>query len=262
MMANRLSGHEECWLLLPWVASGRLSLAQRMLVEEHVGACAACAEELARQRLMCRALTEPDRITYAPGPSFRKLMDRIDGEAAAAPRASAQAARGRSARPAGQPLGQTADANPILSGGMRPGAAAAWRPPGLAWAASFVLAVGLAAFGGTAYRWSQPLYSTHTTPRDAHEVLHIAFVRTLSIGEVEELLRAAGARVVEGPGSSGVFGVMPVDARPDGAQGGGISPEMLALAARLRADARVRWVEPLAAGAAGDNAHGQRAQER
>jgi hypothetical protein len=110
----------------------------------------------------------------------------------------------------------------------------------LAWAATFVLAVGLAAF------WSQPRYGTQTTaPRGTPGVLHIAIDRSLPIGEMEEMLRAAGARVVEGPGTTGIFGVAPVAAARGSAQSGEVSPQMLALAARLRADARVRWVEPL-----------------
>jgi hypothetical protein len=258
MMANHVTTHEECWLLLPWLANGRLSHAQRSLVEEHVDVCGACAQELARQRLLCRALTEPDRVTYAPAPSFRKLMARIDAEAGAPARARQPAAPANRPRPAAA-VGQPARLAARVVHGAR--SAAAWRPPGLAWAASFVLAVGLAGFLGTAYRWSQPLYATYTAPRAAHDVLHIAFVRTLSIGEVEELLRAAGARVVEGPGSTGVFGVMPSD--QDGASAAGaVSPQMRALAARLRSDARVRWVEPLPAGAAPDDAQGRRAQER
>ena len=71
--------HEEAWLSLPWLANGRLSQAERDKIEPHVRVCAACREELAFQRLLCNALTEPDRVTYAPGPSFRKLMERIDG---------------------------------------------------------------------------------------------------------------------------------------------------------------------------------------
>jgi hypothetical protein len=73
--------HEEAWVSLPWLANGRLSQAERDKIEPHVRTCAACREELAFQRLLCNVLTEPDRVTYAPGPSFRKLMDRIDGAA-------------------------------------------------------------------------------------------------------------------------------------------------------------------------------------
>jgi anti-sigma factor RsiW len=74
------SRHDEVWLLLPWLATGRLSAAERELAEEHLRHCSACKQELAVQHLMGSALTEPERVTYAPGPSFRKLMDRIDAE--------------------------------------------------------------------------------------------------------------------------------------------------------------------------------------
>ena len=214
------SSHQDAWLLLPWLANGRLSGAERVRVEEHVRGCALCAREVALQRRLCDVLTEPERVTYAPGPSFRKLMDRIDGRAPAAPaeprvaRLRAFAARGGSA----------------------------WRPPGLAWAASFLLVVGFTGLTATAYLWSQPRYVTHTTVTapTATAVLHIAFLPSLSIAEVGAALRSAGARVVEGPDATGVFGVAPVG---DSADAGS---QLRSLAALLRADARVRWVEPLA----------------
>jgi hypothetical protein len=124
-------------------------------------------------------------------------------------------------------------------------APSAWRPPGLAWAASFLLMVGLGVFASTAYRWGQPLYATYTSASAAApDVLHIAFVPSLSIADAGALLRSAGARVVEGPDAEGIFGVAPVSA--ERAAAGELSPEMRALAVRLRADARVRWIEPLA----------------
>jgi len=240
MMASSSCGHEECWLLLPWLANGRLSHAERAGAEEHLRECAACTQELARQRLMCQVLTEPERVTYAPGPSFRKLMERIDGRAPA--------------RPQERPLGRR-DAPA--------GRAVAWRPQGLAWAASFVLAIGLAAFAGTAYRWSLPRYATHTTAAGGTPgVLHIAFDRSLPVGEMEEILRSAGARVVEGPGTTGVFGIASVTAAARGsAQSGEVGPQMRALAARLRADARVRWVEPLTGTEGSEGAQRRRIRE-
>jgi hypothetical protein len=228
MMASRASRHEESWLLLPWLANGRLPLAERAALEEHLRECAACTQELAQQRLLCQVLTEPERVTYAPGPSLRKLMERIDGHTPHTP-----------ARPQERPVSRRSAPSAAL--------AAAWRPPGLAWAASFVLAIGLAAFAPTAYRWSQPRYATHTAlARATPGVLHIAFDRSLPIGEMEEMLHSAGARVVEGPGTTGVFGIAPVTATaPAIAQSGDVSLQLRALAARLRADPRVRWVEPL-----------------
>ena len=218
MMPSRASRHEESWLLLPWLANGRLPLAERAALEEHLRECAACTQELAQQRLMCQVLTEPERVTYAPGPSLRKLMERIDGHAPA--------------RPQERPVSRRNAPSAAL--------AAAWRPPGLAWAASFVLAIGLAAF------WWQPRYTTHTAlARATPGVLHIAFDRSLPIGEMEEMLHSAGARVVEGPGTTGVFGIAPAAATPAIAESGDVSLQLRALAARLRADPRVRWVEPL-----------------
>jgi hypothetical protein len=214
--------HEECWLLLPWLANGRLQAADRARVEQHMRECAQCAQETAWQRVACQALAEPDRVTYAPGPSFRKLMEGIDR--------------------------RSGGVGPRIAHGLRRAAPsraarAAWRPPGFAWAASFLLVITLGTLAPLAYRWSQPLYVTHTAPAArGGEVLHVAFERSLPIGDVEELLRSAGARVVEGPGDSGIFGVAPVGA----AEARGVTPQMRALAARLRADPRVRWVEPLA----------------
>jgi hypothetical protein len=221
MMTNRVSRHEESWLLLPWVANGRLCGAERAAVEEHLAACPECTEELARQRLMCEALTEPERVTYAPGPSFRKLMERIDGQ---------PSAPWRRQKPPARP------STPLRGGSAVWGSV--WRPPGLAWAASFLMAMGLAVF------WSQPRYVVHTVVRPATpNVLHVAFDRSLPIGELDQMLHTLGAHVVEGPGTTGIFGVAPVGAAL--APPAGVSPEMHALAARLRADARVRWVEPL-----------------
>jgi hypothetical protein len=84
-------------------------------------------------------------------------------------------------------------------------------------------------------------------------VLHIAFERSLTIGEAEQLLLSAGAHVVEGPDASGVFGVAPVagaSAPPRAAA------QLRALADRLRGDAHVRWIEPLPGGERPERASG------
>jgi Putative zinc-finger len=219
MSASPLTSHEECWLLLPWLANGRLDGAERARLEQHLRGCAECARELASQRVLRDVLTEPERVTYTPGPSFRKLMERIDAAA---------------------PLRAGASAAPAARAARTP---AAWRPPGLAWAASFVLTLAVGALAATAYRWSQPLYSTATSaPAATPGVLHVAFERSLPIGDAEQLLLSAGARVVEGPDPSGVFGVAPV-AAPGAANDA--NARLRALAERLRSEREVRWVEPL-----------------
>jgi hypothetical protein len=239
MTVQAPSVHEECWLLLPWLANGRLPATERSRVEQHVNECAQCAREVAWQRLACQAFAEPDRVSYAPGPSFRKLMERIgDGAQTGISRRPRLRVRAPSARER------------------------LWRPPGLAWAAVFVLAVALGALAPLAYRWSQPLYTTYTASATVRpDVLHVAFERSLTIGEVEELLRSTGARVVEGPGTSGIFGVAPLAGGTRTAAGSGISQQMRALSARLQADPRVRWVEPLA-GDSPESAQQSRAPSR
>ena len=224
--------HEAAWRSLPWLANGRLSQAERDQIEPHVRVCAACREELAFQRLLCNALTEPDRVTYAPGPSFRKLMDRIDGTATPARKTTER------------------DKAPVASirrQADRPISLSTWRPPGLAWAASFILAIGLGGIVTTVYRSSQPLYKTHTDVTHATvNVLHISFDRSVTVGEAETALRSSGARVVEGPDSSGIFGVTPDSLAHGTATPERVSEELRVLSARLHADPRVRWVEPIA----------------
>ena len=212
--------HEEAWLALPWLANGRLSQAERDKIEPHVRTCAACREEFAFQRMLCNVLTEPDRVTYAPGPSFRKLMDRID-----ASEPQTQKVRESTKAPV-TPIRRRSDSNVAL-----------WRPPGLAWAASFILAVGLGGVITSIYHSSQPFYVTRTDKPEAAvpNVLHISFNRSVTIGEAEEALRANGARMVEGPDSLGMIGVAPVQA----------DQQLRALYERLRADPRIRLVEPV-----------------
>jgi hypothetical protein len=237
MVTGHSITHEEAWLSLPWLANGRLSQAERDKLEQHVRNCAACREELALQRNFCNALTEPDRVTYAPGPSFRKLMDRIDG--AAEPGAAdigGSAAAKSTERANVAPLARQSDSRVRL-----------WRPPGLAWAAGFVLAIGLTGALTSMYESSQLKYRTYTdSVASAPNVLHIAFDRSVTVGEAEEALRSTGARIVEGPDSTGVFGVAPTAVATGDVVPGHMSQEMHLLSTRLRADPRVRWVEPVA----------------
>lgn len=229
--AKQSSLHEEIWLLLPWLANDRLSGAERERAEEHVRLCDECTRELAAQRALCDALSAPERVTYAPGPSFRKLLERIDGPGVQAPRG------GESTAPRGEAIALRG------RGKTRTGNAALWRPPGLAWAASFLAMVAMTAMVAVAYHWSEARYVTVLDPTAAHapQVLQVAFDRELTIGGVEELLRADGARVVEGPDTTGIFGIAPVGHPGDRDLNG----QLRRLATRLRADPRVRWVQPI-----------------
>ncbi|HVO47564.1 MAG TPA: zf-HC2 domain-containing protein [Steroidobacteraceae bacterium] len=243
--------HDEVWLLLPWLANGRLGAADRERAEDHVRHCAACKQELAQQELMCSAFAEPDRVIYAPGPSFRKLMERIDAAPADRMDPTAEDEAGQPAARAGDRVTELttelSKAPVTRVAGARLDRMSLWRPPGLAWAASFLLLFAVTGLLTTLYHWSAPVYSTHTDSAPTTPgVLHIALDRRLTIGDVEEMMRADGARIVEGPGDTGIVGVTPT--RPVNGPGtsAGMKQELRALSARLRADPRVLWVQPLA----------------
>lgn len=227
--------HQEVWMLLPWMATGRLSGAQRDLVQRHLDDCASCREELSLQNVIQGALSEPDTVIYAPGPSFRKLLARIDREED--PESQREAPR------------RTWTGNWL----NRLGQVSLWRAPGPAWAASFLIVCASAGAAYTAYHWSRPAFRTATdATTDSPNILHIALDRSLRMGEVEELLRDGGARIVEGPGNTGILGVVPANVIPGKTTAGIANQQLRALSARLRSDPRVLWVQPLADEGAAD----------
>jgi len=237
MAVDDRSVHQEVWLLLPWLANGRLSAAERELAEEHARQCSECERELALQQLMCRAFTEPDRVSYTPGPSFRKLMDRINGSGTGEDEAAVTSPRDW------QPAASRRSDQSAL---VRLRRVSLWRPPGPAWAASFLLLFGITGMMFVGYRLLAPDFRTVTDPSVATpNILHIALDRSLPIGEVEELLRTGGARIVEGPGNTGILGVTPVGVITGHTTEASASKQLRALSARLRADPRVLWVQPL-----------------
>jgi len=99
----------------------------------------------------------------------------------------------------------------------------------------------------TAYRWSEPVFRTHSDPQPpATTVVHIALDRSVTIGDAEELLRTSGAKIVEGPGNTGIFGVTPVGVTPGQTPQASANRQLRQLSDRLRSDSRVLWIEPLA----------------
>lgn len=230
--------HDEVWLLLPWLANGRLSPAERVPAEEHLRQCEICERELEVQEQMCRAFAAPDRVIYAAGPSFRKLMVRIDSGADGGAQGEAET------------LKVPVPRKRVTSLTARLSHVSLWRPPGLAWAASFLLLFGITGMMLTAYRWAEKPYYTHTDPTVATpSVLRIALDRSIPIGDAAELLRAQGARIIEGPGSAGVLAgvlsVSPIGVVQGQTPSATADVRLRELAARLRADPRVLWVQPL-----------------
>lgn len=212
--------HEQVAEILPWYVNASLSRNETALVDEHLPACAACREELARCRAIsvaAQSVTQSEE-GWAPSPQhFARILGRVD--------ASEQrklGARGRS-----------------LLERARSWVGATPRPVRWAFAVQGVAAVALAA----ALLWRapapSPAYETLSRPAAAvagdRARLHVVFAEETTERELRDLLNDIGGVLVGGPTPRGVYTVeLPVSASE--------RERVEASAARLRGERRVRFV--------------------
>ena len=201
--------HRRAWEAIPWLVNGRIDEAEHTLLEEHLRACADCRDELALQR---------------------RLRDGVLRQAG--PAADADAALGR--------LWQRIDAEGAMTrlpGAGRQGAWQRWLV-----AAAVVQAVALAALVGANFGSGTPQYRTFSaaTPAAAPHAIRAVFASDLPLVDLQRILEGADLRIVDGPNEGGVYTLVPRGLAPPAT-----APHDAALA-RLRADARVRFAEPVA----------------
>jgi anti-sigma factor RsiW len=202
------SAHDEAQHLLPWLVTGRLAPAERARVEAHLAGCERCRAELAwEQQLQQRyaAITddaEPERALAA-------LRARLD---------EAPPARARRWSPW-----------PSIAGWI-----AAPRTLRFALALQALLVVGLAG----ALWWNGPRQDAYHALSNgaasaANATAVVRFQPHTSEQALRELLRANGARVVDGPTATGLYLLsLPPEHRAEALQ-------------RLRADPAVALLESL-----------------
>jgi hypothetical protein len=78
------SGHDDAWLLLPWLANGTLDAEETRQVESHVAACERCRHELERCQDLAAALRSGPETAPSPHPiQLARLMARLDAADAA-----------------------------------------------------------------------------------------------------------------------------------------------------------------------------------
>jgi anti-sigma factor RsiW len=206
------SAHREVDELLPWFVNGTLEGRELAAVEQHVRECARCRREVALlQRL--QAVCAIDVPAPDATPSYRRLHERIAGR---------------------RWLGSLRDR---VLGLSRP-----WqRAP--AWA-KWAIAAEFAGIVMLAGRIAMPagesagLYQTLGAPaaRVAHDgTVAVVFVPEATESELRRIVRAAGARVVDGPTESNAY-VLEV---PPGHRD--------AVLAVLRAESAVALAQPLTA---------------
>jgi hypothetical protein len=222
--------HAEAWDLLPWLANGRISAADREWVEAHVQICSDCRAELTAQRVLATSLGEAGTAPVANGSeeqrSFDRLWARIEAAESAAPVA------------------------PLASAGSR----RVSRPVRWLAAAVVVQGIGLALFGFNALRSADPGqnrgqnrgqdgYVTVTStppPRGDAPMVSLAFEPGASIAAVNTLLVHQGLSIVSGPGLSGNFtAALSADAVASGASAESV-------AAVIAKDPNVTFAQPIA----------------
>jgi len=211
--------HDEAQALLPWSVNGRLPPADAMRFDAHLEMCAECREDVEIERRIRGAVRQGSRIEYAPQPGFQNLWSRIEA----------------SERSTSSPSVEEFDARRI---GHRATATARWR---LAAAALVGLAVGLFAGG---IRDLDPanlpaLYSTASSPdssSDPGAQIRVVFSPEMTVEQLTQFVREARLTIVNGPTEAGVYGLASTRTTGDSVQ---------AALARLRADPRVRFAEPV-----------------
>lgn len=208
---------DEAARLLPWFVNGSLAPADAQYVEQHLQACAVCRGDAAELTQLRAAMRSPGQVEHAPHGGLHKLMQRIDGVVATpAPRAAA--------RHHGSSLLRWMTGAVVLQ--------------------SVVLAVlGTMALRG--HERDDAAFRTFTAAPapPAAAALRVVFLPSLTLAELQLLLRSHGLAVVAGPSEAGLYTLALRDARA--------TPDAhAAVLNSLRADARVRFAEPLGPGQA------------
>jgi hypothetical protein len=200
--------HHEAQRLLPWMANDTLEAGEREWVQRHVEGCAECRAGLQELLSLRAAMLEPGRPFADVDADWERIRSRLATAREAAPieRGARDARRKRMPRW----LGWTVAAQLLLAMGL-----------GFAWWAS---------------RTPPPAYHTLSAmPRPAGNLL-VVFDPQISAAQLQRLLKASDARIVDGPTDAGAYVLSVPVARADGVRDA------------LRAAPGVTMVESLSAG--------------
>ncbi|MDO9106365.1 MAG: zf-HC2 domain-containing protein [Methylovulum sp.] len=220
-----VSGHDPIAELLPWYANGTLTPAELALVEHHLSDCLVCRQELEQYRTLdaaCPTLAK-QRDWQASSAHFARILQQLQAhEAVSTP------------PPTRRHLLET------VSNWLQ------YTPKPIAWALALetiTLATLLLTLAITTHPTAMPTFETLSdSPKPAIAGLsrvHIVFAEDITERDLRALLTAVHGRLVDGPSLLGVYTL----ALP---AGHGNTPVALAT---LRAHARVRLAEPVAADA-------------
>lgn len=204
--------HARAHELLPWLVNGRIESRDAAWLDAHLAGCAACRAELTAQQRVRDAIAREPTVEFAPQAAFNRLWKRIEADARGHDSSLERPARPARAR------------------------AAPWTR-----AALFAQAAAIAVLCIALWRAAPaPSYRTVTdAPSSAAiggPVVKAIFDDQVRLADVKDILAASGLVVAAGPSEAGVYTLAPRDAQ--------ITDIPPATLERLRADPRVRFVEP------------------
>lgn len=209
--------HDQVWEDLSWYVNGTLDERSATRVQAHVRACAVCRQELAGQQLVKRAMVSHSALEYAPQSPFLKLLGRIEEREQRRrqwrrlvswmdPRAPGRSPSARAKITVLLALSVQAVVVLLFLGWsgwllLRPALPGAYMtlttPP-----ASDRSRLASRPVPGADSRAGSKLGSSAGT---AGATMRVVFVESTPIGEMQAVLRAIEARIVDGPNGSGAL---------------------------------------------------------
>jgi hypothetical protein len=218
--------HRECWDLLPWFVTDRVSKDEAKRLEQHLSDCAECRAELDSQRLLRDAMRSEDALVLAPQAAFQKLMQRIDDDVHAVAAQPAESMAQAAVAPTRRGSGTTR------------------------WLAIAACVQGVAITGLLgALVWQStpkiedrtgPDFQTRSQPDSFPQgvALRTVFADNVTVEQMNELLHSINARVVDGPSKvSDVYTLTLVDVHDAQAASD--------VAQKLKSDPRIRFIDDI-----------------
>ncbi|KQV80879.1 hypothetical protein ASD15_13365 [Massilia sp. Root351] len=186
--------------MLPWFANETLAADEMALVREHLRACPQCREEAAwQQRLRAAEPALPPGLD--PERALARLMPELGPQEAGQ---AAAPAVPQAARPAVRPSADgwlqqlAARWQSLLSGGS------GWMPWALAGQGILIAGLVVQLLPGDASDYRALSSGGNAAPPSSGNVV-VMFRPDAQLGQVQQILQAQGARVVDGPTVTGAY---------------------------------------------------------
>lgn len=190
-----MSEHREISALIPWYVNGNVGAPDRQRIESHLRDCALCRDDALLERRVFQCMTVEPGVEYMPRASLKRLQARLDGLVPATAPMDVPAEPQRRRRPI------------------------PWQYLSAGSAAAVIVSFGLLA----ADRWrrfsageSASNYHTVTSPaaKAPDVVIRAVFSPTLSLEELQAILKEAHVRIASGPTDAGVYSLAAATDRP------------------------------------------------